>query len=464
MPIYDYLYQCIRDDILSGKIKKDEKLPSKREFAKHNKVSVITIENAYSQLLTEGFIYSLPKRGYYASDILKNTEYLDKNQNVKVAHEQEFVTKYVDHEYFVDLKSNSASLDNFPFSVWSKLMREVLSVHETSLLKIVPFNGIAELRMALSDYLYRFRGIAVSPDQIIIGAGTEYLYSRLIQLLGSEDRLHFAVEDPGYKKISEIYKSNGLDYSYIPVDDNGMKIDELEKSNANIAHISASHLYPLGQIMPIKRRQELLRWAAKKEDRYIIEDDYDCEFRINGKPVPPIKSYDTCNKVIYINTFSKTLSPSIRISYMVLPEKLMEKYINTMSFYACTVSSFEQYTLKRFISEGYFERHISRMRNYYKNLHSDIIKAVRKSEFINRAIICEGNAGTHILLKLDTDKTDKELIEAAAGYDVNITFVSEYCSDTLLGCGNYNHILIVNYSAIVPERMEYAFNVIAKIL
>lgn len=461
VPIYDYLYKCIRDDILSGKIKKDEKLPSKREFAKHNKVSVITIENAYSQLLTEGFIYSLPKKGYYASDVLKNVEYTKNNQDIVTQSQKEFVTKYADHEYFVDLKSNSASVDNFPFSVWSKLMREVLSVRNTSLLKIVPFNGFAELRMVLSEYLYRFRGISVSPDQIIIGAGTEYLYSRLIQMLGKEHKLHFAVEDPGYKKITEIYDSNGLEYSYIPVDSNGMQIDELEHSNANIAHISASHLYPLGQIMPIKRRQELLRWAAEREERYIIEDDYDCEFRINGKPVPPIKSYDSYNKVIYINTFSKTLSPSIRISYMVLPEKLMEKYIDTMSFYACTVSSFEQYTLKRFIQEGYFERHINRMRNYYKNLHNDIIKAVKKSGLINRALICEGNAGTHFLLKLITDKTDKELIQKAAEYDVNIAFVSEYChSDPL----KYRHILIVNYSDIVLDRIEYALNVLEKIL
>ena len=266
--------------------------------------------------------------------------------------------------YFADFISNRTNHENFPFSVWAKLVREMVSGESATLLQPPPVGGIPELRKAIADHLYAFRGIGVSPEQIIIGAGTEYLYGLLIQLFGNT--AIYAIEDPGYAKISKIYESHGVRVRHIPMDENGIRTEVLEASASDILHLSPSHHYPTGIVTSISRRYELLGWASKSEKRYIIEDDYDSEFRLLGRPIPALQSIDVMDKVIYMNTFSKSLSSTIRISYMVLPEKLLKMFYAKLGFYSCTVSNFEQYTLARFISGGYFEKHINRMRNYYR--------------------------------------------------------------------------------------------------
>lgn len=238
-----------------------------------------------------------------------------------------------------------------------------------------PSGGIRELREAICQYLYQFRGMKVTPEQVVVGAGTEYLYGLLIQLLGRSRR--FAVENPGYRKIPMIYEKNGVSCSYIPLDAHGVRIDALTESGADILHISPSHHFPTGIITPVSRRHELLNWAAASEHRYIIEDDYDSEFRLGGRPLPTLQSIDTIEKVIYINTFTKSLSSTIRISYMILPPHLMRRFQKELGFYSCTVSNFEQYTLTRFLSEGYFEKHINRMRKYYRNQRNAILDCIK---------------------------------------------------------------------------------------
>ena len=232
------------------------------------------------------------------------------------------------------------------------MIRETISEKENELLEVSPCGGVRELREAIAKHLQSFRGMSINPDQIIVGAGTEYLYGLLIKLLG-KDKI-YCIENPGYKKLKQIYEDNDVECRIANMDDKGILVDELKALNADVAHISPTHHFPTGITMPINRRYEVLAWANEKDGRYIIEDDYDSEFRINGKPIPPLQNIDVCGKVIYMNTFSKSLTSTIRISYMVLPEALANEFYRRLSFYSCTVSTFEQYALARFINEGYF--------------------------------------------------------------------------------------------------------------
>lgn len=452
-PLYVVLYRSIKSDILQGHLKAHEKLPSKRNLAQHLMISVVTVENAYEQLVLEGYVHTQEKSGYFVSQV-HETEANKPNDIAQAVWQRQKL-----NEYYADFQSNTISPDKFPFSVWAKLMREVLSEEYQSLLEATPFNGIEKLRDAIAAYLYRFRGMRVSPEQIIIGAGTEYLYSMISKLLGRESI--YALENPGYKKIAQIYLSNGVACKYIDMDDKGLLMAELAESGANTAHISPSHHFPSGLVMPVGRRQELLMWANEKEGRYIIEDDYDSEFRFSGKPIQTLQSIDANQKVIYINTYSKTLMPSIRISYMILPRQLMDKYLETLSFYACTVPSFEQYTLAKFISGGYFEQHISRMRTFYKKQRDAVIQALKSSTINHKIQILEKDAGLHFLMRIETGKSDAELATAAAAAGIRISFLSEYY---IRPDAKANSTVIINYSGIDHARINEAVDRLVRVL
>lgn len=455
LTLYEYLYRCIKQDILEGKLKKDERLPSKRNLAKHLNISVITVENAYAQLQIEGYIYSKEKRGYFVSEVESPNRAGENREKDSEAHE----TQQEKTAYFADFQTNNINSERFPFSIWSRLMREVLSEKDTVLLQSMPYNGVEKLREAIAEYLYHFRGMEVSKEQVFIGAGTEYLYGLLIQLLG-RDKV-FAVEDPGYKKIAYIYESNKVKCEYISIDAEGMSITQLEKSSAQVVHISPSHHFPTGIVMPIKRRQELLKWANAKAERYIIEDDYDSEFRFLGKPIQTMQSIDQHEKVIYMNTFSKSLAPSIRISYMILPIHLLEKFQRELSFYTCTVSSFEQYTLANFMQRGYYEKHINRMKNFYKSQRNLVISAMKNSLLYHKVKIKEENAGLHFLLEVDTNLPDEELLEKLKQQNIRITCLSQYYHNKENG---RKHVLIMNYSGIDAEKMTEVMRRLGKIL
>ncbi len=443
--LYEYLYKQIKADILHYRLSPDEKLPSKRALAKHLNISTITVENAYSQLMAEGYIYSVPKSGFYVSNVImiknaaEDTKRTYKPENVK------------NDGYFADFVNNSIAKESFPFITWTKLMRETMSDEADKLMVRSPSSGIYELRTAIADYLYQFRGMEVEPEQIVIGAGTEYLYGLIIQLLGRNKV--YAVEDPGYGKISRIYKANNVKCQYISLDDWGINVGELEKSNADILHISPSHHFPTGIVTPISRRYELLSWAAKSDGRYIIEDDFDSEFRLLGKPIPSMQSIDVLEKVIYINTFSKSLTSTIRISYMVLPKSLMKIYNEQLSFYACTVSNFEQYTLAKFINNGFFEKHINRMRNYYRAERDTILNYIKNHKYYDKMEIREEHAGLHFLLYVDTKYDDDEIIKRAAANGIHISVLSQYFNNRE---NAMKHILVINYSGIASASIREA--------
>lgn len=463
LTIYEYLYQCIKQDILEGRIEAHEKLPSKRTFAKHQQISLKTVENAYEQLLVEGYLYAEEKKGYFAApiarDALKREHEARNKVPFHVYDEDEDAS-----QYWVDFTANRATVENFPYVTWVKTIRNVLLQREQELLETVSFQGIFELREEIAKYLYGFRGMQVSPDQIIIGAGTEYLYGRLIQLLG-RDHI-FAVEDPGYRNIPKIFQAHQVKWESIGIDEEGLLVDELYQSEASVVHVSPGHHFPTGSIMPITRRQQLLEWAESGRERYIIEDDYDSEFRFSRMPVPAIQSLNHNHRVIYMNTFSKTLAPSIRISYMVLPRKLIERYVQTMNFYSCSVSALEQYAMAEFMNHGYFERHIHRMRGFYKKKRDAMLKALEESMNSacftpTRFTIEEKDAGNHFLLKVETSLSDTELKWMAREQGIKLDCLSEYCFQQQ---PQHQHTIIVNYSDLEEEKFKRAIQIIAEYL
>ena len=445
-PLYESLYKQIKEDIHNGKLKPHEKLPSKRTFAKHLNISTITIENAYAQLMAEGYIYSKPKSGFYVSDFIINEKKEQKYINYQSSNKQSYIADFV---------SNEISVNNFPFSIWGKLTKETLLENPDLLMKRSPSIGLIELRKAIAAYLYQFRGMNIHPDQIILGAGTEYLYGLLIQLLGRNKI--YALEDPGYQTIRKIYESYEVNIVTLPLDNDGINIDKLNKSNANILHISPSHHFPTGIVTPIKRRSEILKWASAQDNRYIIEDDYDSEFRLVGKPIPTLQSIDDEEKVIYMNTFSKSLTSTIRISYMVLPHHLMKKYQEQLSFYSCTVSNFEQLTLSKFIEKGYFERHINRMRNFYKTQRNQLIECILKHPHSNQIKIREENSGLHFLIEVNSNYTDEQIIQRGKEKGIRLACLSNYTIDN-----SDQNIITINYSKL--ENIEQAVHILFEVI
>ena len=446
--LYEQLYSFIKNDIISGKLKAGDKLPSKRAFARNNGMSTITIQNAYDQLISEGYIYTLPRKGYYVADIddmVRIPVPKDYSLDIKLPKQKK--------EYDMDLSGNTMKPENFPFTVWAKLSREVISQKEKELMEVSPSGGIYELRVAIAKHLNSFRGMLVDPNQIIIGAGTEYLYGLIVQLLGTDKE--YCIENPGYKKLVNIYKQYKIECKFADMDDMGVTVNELRRTDADIAHICPNHHFPTGITMPASRRYEVLSWANEKKERYIIEDDYDSEFRTGGKPIPTLFSIDACEKVIYMNTFSKSLTPTIRISYMVLPVHLANRFYEKLSFYSCTVSNFEQYTLASFISKGYFEKHINRMRLYYSRLRKELFECFYSNKLHERSEIIESESGLHFLIKIDTTFTEEEVKKNLEAKRIHMNFLPDYYMSPE---NSLKHYYIVNYSDIDINSLDNAFS------
>ena len=434
IPLYEALYRCIREDILSGALKPGEKLPSKRALADNLEVSKITVEGAYNQLLSEGYIRSQEKVGYFVEALERPDPAAPAPAGTESA------------EQTPPLLDFTGGTVQFPFSVWSRLQREVMLDYGEQLLLPMPNQGIWELRQAIARHLADFRGMQVSPEQILVGAGGDFLYNLIIQLLG-RDKI-FAVEEPGYGKIRKIYSAGGVTCLSAAMDDLGVRPDSL--GDARVLHISPSHHFPTGLVTPVNRRMELINWAIQ-HDGYIIEDDYDSEFRFDARPVPAMQSLDPSGRVIYMNSFSKSLAPSIRISYMVLPWGLLETFRQELSFYGCTVPSFEQYTLARFLNRGHFEKHINRMRKFYKTRRNRVMKLLQNCPFSDRLTILEQDAGLHFLLKVDTTLSDRELAEVLWAAGIRIHALSHYFHTA---DARDSHCLVVNYAGISEDVLE----------
>lgn len=448
-PLYEYLYRCIREDILDGTLAAGERLPSKRALAEHLHISVMTVEGAYQQLEAEGYVYTRPKRGFFAAEV-ERPRPAPPAPPVPEAPEPP--------AWRLDLKSNRVDPSRFPVAAWARLTRQALSEEGGSLMQPVPHQGLPALRQAIARDLREYKGMAVSPEQIVVGAGAEYLYLLLAQLLGRE--AVFAVEDPGYPKIRQVYAKCGADCRPVPLDSQGVAPEALEAVGAGVAHLSPAHHYPTGLVTPIGRRQALLRWA-ERTGGIIIEDDYDSELRFTGRPIPTLQSIDTAGRVVYLNTFSQTISPSMRVGFLVLPPRLLERYRRELDFYSCTVPALDQHVLARFLDRGHYEQHLSRMRKEYRQRRDAVLAAFRSSPFRERITISEQGAGLHFLLKLDTEEPDGALRDRAAARGVRLGFLSEYAA---IPSPAYDHTLVVNYGGLRPDALPEAMALLAEVL
>lgn len=341
---YYYIYKEIKKDILSGILKKNEKLPSKRSLAEHLGVSLITIENAYQMLKEEGYIEARERSGYYVCGI-------------PVIGRTEGTQRQL-HMLPLDEKRKTSEM-NFPYSLYFRTVRSVISEYGEELLQSSPNEGCAILRNSIAAYLLRYRGVFAQPEQIIIGSGAEHLYGAVVRIFGN-DKI-YGIEDPSYHQIQKVYEGMGAACEKLEMGEDGIKSEQLQQTRADVLHVTPFHSYPSGVTAPIGKRYEYLEWARNKH-RYIVEDDFDSEFFMPGKPIETLFMLDNNQSVIYINTFSKSLSPSIRMGYMILPEHLLSRYRESSGGFSCTVPVLEQYALAEFMNKGYFEQHLNRVR------------------------------------------------------------------------------------------------------
>ncbi|MFQ6919619.1 MAG: PLP-dependent aminotransferase family protein [Collinsella sp.] len=418
--LYEYVYQQIRDDIVAGRIAAGEHLPSKRAFASHLGISVITIENAYSQLVAEGYICSKPRRGYYACELpdapVLASAAEDADRDTAPAsfgvHDS-----YGQPEQFAPLSPSALEAAR----LWQSALRATLtSEDEREIFSPAPAQGTARLRCAIAHHLRGTRGMNVNPDNIVIGAGAQLLDTMLVQLLGADKT--YAVEDPGYLRLTRIYQAMGCEVRHIPPDGEGVNLGELLDAGADVLHLMPSHQYPTGLVTSIARRYALLSWAAERPGRYLIEDDFDCEFRLAGKPIPALASIDAAQSVIYTNTFSKSLSSALRLAYMVLPDELMERFRRELGFYASSVSSVDQVALARLLESGDYERHVNRVRVRAREARDGLVALVRKAFPAGEVSIEHADAGLYCVLAPASDKVGDGLIRAIA--DVGIPYVN----------------------------------------
>ncbi|NCB28453.1 MAG: PLP-dependent aminotransferase family protein [Clostridia bacterium] len=447
MPLYEQLYTAIRDDIVSGALRSREKLPSKRKLAAHLRVSPVTIETAYGQLVAEGYLESAPKRGYFVQTL---SSVQPPRGSAPQPSPLQAAAPVDDCRY--DFRTNVVDTDCFPFSIWAKLLRGVLTERSHELLRAPDPQGAPVLREEIRRYLYQYRGIEVDIDQIIVGAGSEYLVGLLIQLLG-RDKV-YALENPGYPKLYRSFEASGATVLPLPLDRHGLREDRLRAAAPDIVYLTPSHHFPLGVVMPAARRLALLRWAEEDAHRYLIEDDYDSEFRYSSRPIPALKGLDRADRVIYLNTFAKSLAPSLRIGYVVLPRPLAHQFRERLGFYSSTVPSFEQYTLAEFLRTGAFERHISRSRNLYKARRDTLLAAFAHSPLASCVHLSGADAGLHLLARVENGMDEDTLIARAHEAGVHVYGLSNHYLSAFAPCPPAT--ILLGYAGVPTEDIPDA--------
>lgn len=450
-PLYCQLYQYIRDEIKNGEITVGTRLPSIRQLSTYLRVSKNTIESAYQQLLEEGYVESRPRSGLYVVEIDCEFAPLASKITMEDVNRNEDVGKY---KY--DFDHNAVDLSSFPFNTWKKLLNECLNIDNKELFIYDASRGENGLKKELSSYLRHSRNVYCSDEQIIIGAVPQYLISIICQFLGIKS-CTVAIEDPGCIEMKSIFKNLGFTVIGIPVGKDGINIDDLKKSGAKIVYVTPSKQFPNGMIMPVAKRMKLLKWA-EENGCLIIEGDYDGEFRYHGNPIPSLHGLNSNDNVIYLSTFSKYLLPSICISYMVLPNKLLNLYKNSSYIYEQTVPRVSQKVLQLFMERGYWERHIRRMRNLYSKKHKLLLDCI--SKYMNDKLRIIGkDAGLHLLIELDNGMNIDDLVESAKKKSVKVYPASIYYEDLkesmlpqlLLGFGGLSEADIVEGIKLLSE-------------
>ena len=451
--LYEYVYQQIRDDIVAGRIAAGEHLPSKRTFAGHLGISVITIENAYSQLLAEGYICSKPRRGYYACELPEAPVLVSAETELDRDSAPAGLNAHGtggQPEQFAALSPSALEAAR----LWQSALRATLtSEDEREIFSPAPAQGTARLRRAIAHHLRGTRGMNVDPNNIVIGAGAQLLDTMLVQLLGA-DKV-YAVEDPGYLRLTRIYQAMGCEVRHIPLDGEGVDLSALQKTGADVLHLMPSHQYPTGLVTSIARRYALLSWATEQPDRYLIEDDFDCEFRLAGKPIPALASIDAAQSVIYTNTFSKSLSSALRLAYMVLPDELMERFRRNLGFYASSVSSVDQVALARLLESGDYERHVNRVRVRARETRDGLASLVRKAFPAGEVSIEHADAGLYCVVAVERDTGGSSFMRTLTRLSIPFIDISDcyWCADGASVSENSTQIL-VQYDDLSPKVLN----------
>lgn len=415
IPLYEQIYEQIREGITEGKLPVGEKLPSKRKLGEFLDVSQTTIELAYGQLVAEGFITSKPRRGYFVQEI-GELAYIQPVKPIPSQTEEQLT------EPAIDFSPGKIDTAYFPYTQWRKYAKDVIDESVQHLLLLGHPHGDTELRQEIAKYLYHSRGVDCTADQIIVGSGTEQLMPLLIRLLGPEAT--YAIEDPGYPLTHHVFYHNNREAIPIAVDDEGMDVQALQQSVATVAYVTPSHQFPTGTVLSAARRTALLNWASSQENHFIIEDDYDSEFRYTGRPIPSLQGMDKAGNVIYISTFSKSLMPSLRIAYMVLPQVLLESYEKAFIHYSSTVPRLDQHTIARFMADGHFSRHLNRMRKVYKRKLQLLTESLQ--QYAPHVSYSGDEAGMHIIINVHTSMNEDTLTKAALAKGIRVYGLNTY--------------------------------------
>lgn len=456
--LYEQIYEHIKTEIKDGKLLAGERLPSTRSLAEYLQVARSTVDCAYGQLLDEGYIEARPYKGYFVCPM---EELLGMGAAVAAAdnggNSSETggarteggarVSASVDRTaYDCDFSPYDIDMSGFPFSVWKKISRNIMSDANSDLFSRGHAQGDYELRETISRYLHSSRGVNCRPEQIIVGAGNDYLLMLLEKILGRHVRI--AMENPTYIRSYRLFQSFAYPVTAVGMDESGMLVSQLEAADVTAAYVMPSHQFPMGTVMPITRRLELLKWAEGGGSRYLIEDDYDSEFRFHGKPIPALQASDEHGRVIYIGSFSKAIAPAIRISFMVLPESLLGTYQRDCSFYSCTVSRIDQSILNVFIRDGYFERHLNKMRKIYRAKHDLLLELLRP--FHEKFGISGENAGLHLLLTAKDGTAERELVRRAVQKRVKVYGLS----DCMVAESHRNAAILLGFGGMTTEQIE----------
>jgi GntR family transcriptional regulator / MocR family aminotransferase len=504
--LYEQIYVYLRDEIRSGNLHPGERLPSTRSFAAALKIARTTVELAYEQLEEEGYLVIRRGSGAYVCEItnipdLRNTKgrkaasfvcsekrllgaatladgrEQDEGENPKAekpeAWEKEPEAERMDE---IDFSLRTIDMSVFPYATWRRILRGILTGDRSELFRRGDPRGDQELRITIARYLHLSRGCHCTPEQIIIGAGNDYLLMVLAMVLGEQSEIgsaqegnnasagmkrHIAMDEFTYLRAAEVMRGMGYRIEPVPLDEQGMNVEELERSGAGLVYVMPARQFPTGQVMTYPGRTQLLSWAAGGEDRYIIEDDYDSEFKYRGRPVPSLQSADENGTVIYMGTFSKSIAPAIRISYMILPEKLLPAFYRRAGFLSCTVPRLDQAVLNEFIRNGYFERYLNRMRNRYKAKHDRMLELLHPLE--DRFVITGQGAGLHLVLHAREGRmekiSEKELVEQARLKEVKVYGMSEQCLPEAKQVRDGDDrqgraVLLLGYASLTDEEMR----------
>ena len=437
-PLYEQLYRYIIDEIEAGRLKNGEKLPSKRTICAHLHISQSTVETAYGMLTAEGYLLARPKSGYYVSADLQRPVGRSGAPEIWSQPSPKAAVRY-------DFSTGAVDTGVFPYASWAKLSREVVSGNP-GLLQKGDAQGDAAFRQALCEFLREYRGVRCQPEQIVVGAGLEYLLNVLVQVL--PETSVFGLEDPGYYAAWQVLRNHGRSCRMIPLDGSGLQVDKLREAGATVAFVTPSHQFPMGCTMPVSRRAVLLGWANEAEDRFIVEDDYDSEFRYTSRPIPAMQSLDDGGKVIYVGTFSRSIAPSIRVAYLVLPRRLLPVYEQRLGFAASTVSRFEQQTMAAFLQRGLYSRHLRRAANLYRKKQQALLEELEK---IPGASVRGNQAGLHFLLTIP-GKDEQWLVAQAAKTGVPVRGLSSYCRE----CDCPDSTLVLGFAGLKLEEIPAA--------